>query len=146
MTGDTIRYSTGNEHNPADPWGRSELVLQPDGRARLDHYFSRGRPARAWTGQVGAAAVAALRAALDEAGFPAAPRPGLRPPDATLRRLLVEADGVVQQVALGWHQPPSLPGYAAAFDILDGVIRQLSSAAVPYQSTQPEIVGDIAAL
>jgi hypothetical protein len=146
MTGDTIRYSTGNEHSPTDPWGRSELVLQPDGRARLDHYFSRGRPARAWTGQVGAAAVAALRAALDEAGFPAAPGPGLRPPDSTLRRLLIQGDGAVQQVALGWPQAPSLPGYAAAFDILDGVIRQLSSAAVPYQSTQPEIVRDIAAL
>jgi hypothetical protein len=146
MTGDTIRYSAGNEHNPADPWGRSELVVQPDGRARLDHYFSRGRPARAWTGQVGAAAVAALRAALDEAGFPAAPGAGLLPPDSAVRRLLVEADGTVQQVALGWHQAPSQPGYAAAFDILDGVIRQLSSAAVPYQSTQPEIVRDIAAL
>jgi hypothetical protein len=22
-----IRYSVGNEHNPADPWGRSELGL-----------------------------------------------------------------------------------------------------------------------
>ena len=145
MTGDTIRYSTGNEHNPADPWGRSELVLQADGRARLDHYFSRGRPARAWTGQVGAAAVAALRAALDEAGFPEGPGPGPRPPDATLRRLVIEADGGVQQVALGWHQTPSRPGYAAAFDILDGVIRQLSGAAVAYPSTQPEIVRDIAA-
>jgi hypothetical protein len=30
MTGRTLRYSVGNENNPADPWGRSELVLQAD--------------------------------------------------------------------------------------------------------------------
>ncbi len=37
MTGLTIGYSVGNEHNPSDPWGRSELVIQADGSARLDH-------------------------------------------------------------------------------------------------------------
>jgi hypothetical protein len=145
MTGAAIRYSTGNEHSPADPWGRSELAIEPGGRARLDHYFSRGRPARAWTGQVDAAALAALGAALDEAGFPAVPGPGFLPPDATLRRLVVETGGAAQQASLGWHQTPSLPGYATAFDILDGVIRQLSGETVPYRSTQPQIVGDIAA-
>jgi hypothetical protein len=145
MTGAAIRYSTGNEHNPADPWGRSELAIEPDGRARLDHYFSRGRPARAWTGRVDAAALAALAAALDEAGFPAVPGPGFLPPDATLRRLVVEGAGAAQQVSLGWQQTPSLAGYATAFDILDGVIRQLSGETVPYRSTQPQIVRDIAA-
>jgi hypothetical protein len=145
MTRAAIRYSTGNEHSPADPWGRSELAIEPGGRARLDHYFSRGRPARAWTGQVDAAALTALEAALAEAGFPAAPGPGLLPPDAAVRRLVVEADGTARQVSLGWHQTPSLPGYATAFDILDGVIRQLSGETVPYQSAQPQIVRDIAA-
>jgi hypothetical protein len=144
MTGRTIRYSTGNEHSPTDPWGRSELVLEPGGRARLDHYFSRGRPARAWTGHVDAAALAALGSALDEAGFPAVPGPGFLPPDSTLRRLVVEVDGAAQQVRLGWHQTPSRPGYAAAFDILDGVIRQLSGETVPYPTAQPLIVAEIA--
>jgi hypothetical protein len=145
MTGGTIRYSTGSEHSPADPWGRSELAIEPGGGARLDHYFSRGRPARAWTGQVDPAALAALRAALHEAGFPAVPGPGPLPPDATVRRLVVAADGTAQQVNLGWHQTPSLAGYATAFDILDGVIRQLSGETVPYPSAQPQIVSDIAA-
>ena len=145
MTGDTIRYSTGSEHSPADPWGRSELVIEPGGRARLDHYFSRGRPARAWTGQVVPAALIALEAALHEAGFPAVPGPGLLPPDATVRRLAVEAGGAARQVSLGWHQAPSLAGYATAFDILDGVIRQLSGETVPYPSAQPQIVRDIVA-
>jgi hypothetical protein len=145
MTGGAIWYSTGNEHSPADPWGRSELAIEPGGRARLDHYFSRGRSARAWTGQVDVAALAALEAALDQASFPAVPEPGLLPPDATVRRLVVEARGAARQVSLGWHQAPSLAGYATAFDILDGVIRQLSGETVPYPSAQPQIVRDVAA-
>ena len=143
MTGGAIRYSTGNEHSPADPWGRSELAIDPGGRARLDHFFSRGRPARAWTGQVDLTALAALRAALHEAGFPAVPGPGLLPPDCTVRHLVVAADGATHQVSLGWHRTPSLAGYATVFDILDGVIRQLSGDTVPYPSAQPPIVRDI---
>jgi hypothetical protein len=145
MAGGAIRYSTGNEHSPADPWGRSELAIEPGGRARLDHYFSRGRPARAWTGQVDPAALGALRAALRQAGFPAVPGPGPLPPDATVRHLVVEAGGAAQQVRLGRHQTPSLAGYATAFDILDGVICQLSGETVPYPSAQPQIVRDITA-
>jgi uncharacterized protein YjbI with pentapeptide repeats len=146
MTERTVRYRTGNEHNPADPFGRSELVLHADGRARLDHHFSRQRRAGAWTGQVDAAAVGALFAALDEAGFPAVPGPGFLPPDSTVRTLIVEGDGGVQQASLGWHQTPPQPGYGVAFDILDGVIRQLSGADVPYRSTQPPIVAGITVL
>lgn len=74
------------------------------------------------------------------------PGPGPLPADSTVRRLVVDADGAARQVSLGWHQTPSLPGYATAFDILDGVIRQLSGEAVPYKTAQPEIVRDIAAL
>jgi hypothetical protein len=76
MTDRTIRYSVGNADNPTDPIGRSELVLRADGRARLDHYFSMRGPTRAWAGQVDAAAVAALLAALDEGQAPPAARPG----------------------------------------------------------------------
>lgn len=47
MASFTVRYSVGNEHNPGDPWGRSELVIHADGSARLDHHFSRGREPRA---------------------------------------------------------------------------------------------------
>ncbi len=43
MAARTIRYRVGNEHSPTDPWGRSELVIHPDGTARLDHFFSRPR-------------------------------------------------------------------------------------------------------
>ena len=36
MTGRILRYSAGNEHNPTDPWGRSELTVHGDGRAELE--------------------------------------------------------------------------------------------------------------
>src|ERR1700759_781432 len=100
----TIRYRTGNEHNPSDPFGRSELVLHADGSARLDHYFSRKRGTGAWTGQVDAAAGDALFAALEEAGFPAPAAPGgALPPDSALRTLTVEAGGASQEVSLAGH-------------------------------------------
>jgi hypothetical protein len=143
MTGCVLRYSVGNEHNPADPWGRSELAIQGDGAARLDQHFSRRRPARAWTGRVQPAALEALRAALDRAGFPAVPGPLTVPPDTSLRRLTAESGDGCQQAVVAGHQALSRPGYAEAFDLLDGVIRQLSGAAVDYPSTQPPIVGDI---
>src|SRR5580704_13815198 len=96
----TIRYSVGNEHNPGDPWGRSELVIRADGSARLDHYFSRGREQRAWAGQVDASATRELLAALDRAGFPAIPPGTPLPPGAVLRRLTVEADGGARQAVI----------------------------------------------
>lgn len=138
-----IRYKVGNEHNPGDPWGRSELVIEPGGGLRLDHYFSRGRPARAWTGRLDAPALAALAAALDLAGFPAVPRTTFSA-GATLRVLTVQTvDGGRQHAVIDWHQAASLPGYAEAFDLLDGVIRQLSGGSVNYPSSEPVTVTGI---
>ena len=138
-----LSYSVGNEHNPGNPWGRSELVIEPDGRARLDHYFSRQPGIGAWTGQVDAAALAALWAALERAGFPDVPE--FRPvADATLRALTVHIGDTKRTALVDWHQAPALPGYSEAFDVLDGVIRQLSGDSVPYPSAQPLIVRDIA--
>lgn len=145
MSAGTLRYRVGNENNPGDPWGRSELVISPGGSARLDHHFSRRRETGAWTGQVDAAALDALWAALDRAGFPAVPALPLVA-GATLRRLVVDADGTQREAIVDWHQAPSLPGYAEAFDLLDGVIRQLSGGAVRYPTKQPPIVSDIAAV
>jgi hypothetical protein len=130
MTPRTLRYSAGNENSPTDPWGRSELVIQPDGRTRLDHHFSRGRGTRVWTGRVDAATLAALWAALARSGFPAAPRPQLVP-DATVRQLTVEAGPVPRQVILEYSQAQSLPGYGEAFGLLDQVIGQLTGGAAP---------------
>ena len=68
MVAGTIRYSVGNENNPSDPWGRSELVIAPDGSARLDHHFSRVRRVGAWRGQVDPDPLAAVGAGLGRAG------------------------------------------------------------------------------
>jgi hypothetical protein len=141
MTMRVVRYTVGNEHNPGDPWGRSELAIQPDGAARLDHHFSRVARVGAWTGRVDAVALEALWLALDRAGFPAAPNKPLLP-GAAPRLLTVESDGASEQVMIGYHDAPKLPGYAEAFDILVAIARQLSDGAVPYPTSQPEIVSD----
>ncbi len=142
MPAGPLSYSVGNEHNPGNPWGRSELVITQDGRARLDHIFSRQPGAGAWTGRVDEAALAALWAALDRAGFPEVP--AFQPvAGATLRALTVQIGDTGRTAVVDWHQAPALPGYAEAFDVLDGIIRQLSGGSVPYPSAQPPIVHDI---
>ena len=146
MAGRTIRYRVGNEHNPTDPWGRSELVIHPDGTARLDHFFSRPGPAGptgAWTGRVGPAALEELWAGLSRADFPSVPIGRPLPPDSTVRSLTVEADGTSDQAYVNWHQSPPLPGYAEAFDVIDAIIRQLSQDTVKYPIKQRCIIYDI---
>lgn len=132
MTPRTFRYSAGNEHNPTDPFGRTELVIHPDGRARVDHHFPGHQGTRVWTGRVGAETLTALWAALDRAGFPSAP-PLQLVPDATVRNLTVEAGPgdaqagpVAGQASFDYHRAASLPGYGDAFGLLDHVISQLS--------------------
>ncbi|HZM78826.1 MAG TPA: hypothetical protein VFC19_24115 [Candidatus Limnocylindrales bacterium] len=144
MTTRVLAYNVGNEHDPGDPWGRSELVIQPDGTARLDHFFSRRGPVGAWTGRVDAGALEALWSALEQAGFPDAPTTMLTA-GATPRRLTVEADGVSQRVMIDYHGASKLPGYAEAFDLLDAIVRQLSEDAVDYPTNQPAtVVSDVA--
>ena len=136
----TIRYTAGNEHNPADPWGRSELVIYPDGSARLDHHFSRSRPPRAWAGYVDRAAHDELLAAVEQEGWPPPAAAGAVPPDSTPRWLALEADGAVRHGLVGWNKPAMRPGYAVAFDLIDAVIRQLSGEAVKYPTTRGPLV------
>ncbi len=134
-----LRYKVGNENNPGDPWGRSELTVDPAGVARLEHHFSRGRGTGAWTGLVDPAALDAIWQALDRAGFPAVPREPFVA-GATVRVLAVEEDGAYRSAMVDWHKASKLPGYAEAFDILDAVIRQLSGDTVRYPTKQPTIV------
>jgi hypothetical protein len=145
MTVRLLRYGVGNEHNPGDPWGRSELVVHPDGTARLDHHFSRGGGEGSGTGRVDPAALEVVWSGLDRAGFPAAP---MEPfvAGATVRHLTVEIDGVPRHALVDWHKAASLPGYAEAFDVLDAVIRQLSGDTVPYPTSRPVLVHDVRAL
>jgi hypothetical protein len=145
MTVRVLRYSVGNEHDPGDPWGRSELVIQSDGAARLDHHFSRTGGSGRWSGRVVTAALDRLWSALDRAGFPAVSAVPFTAGSAT-RRLTVESDGNCQQAIIGWHEAASLSGYDEAFGILDVVISQLSAGAVAYATGDAAIVGDATAL
>ncbi|HET9895784.1 MAG TPA: hypothetical protein VFQ44_12725 [Streptosporangiaceae bacterium] len=63
-----IGYGVGNEHNPTDPWGRTELVIHPDGTALLRQFFSRKAGVGSWTGQVEPGTLGSLWAAPDQAG------------------------------------------------------------------------------
>jgi hypothetical protein len=63
-----------------------------------------------------------------------------------MRKLTVEVDGTPRYAVIDWNTSSKLPGYAAAFDILDGVIRQLSGDTVTYPTTQPAIVRDVTAV
>lgn len=62
---------------------------------------------------------------------------------AKLRALTVEIGDNKRTAVVDWHETPAVPGYAEAFDVLDGVIRQLSGGTVPYPTAQPPIVRDI---
>lgn len=143
MAAGLLRYSVGNEHDPGDPWGRSELVVEPDGTARLTHHFSRAGGSAAWVGMVDAAALPRLWDALQRANFPAVPTQA-PVAGAALRRLTVETGQAAQVAVINARAAMSLAGYADAFDLLDGIVRQLSSDRVDYPTTQPPVVRDIA--
>ncbi|HTN27524.1 MAG TPA: hypothetical protein VL180_07050 [Burkholderiales bacterium] len=117
-------YRAGNEHNPGNPFGRAELVIEADGRMRLEH-FARRREPRAWTGTIDAAALERLDAALERANFPVVAMPPLRG-GAEYRQLAATgADGTREAIAVEWHAVAQMPGYREAFSILDATISQL---------------------
>jgi hypothetical protein len=127
MTARVLRYSAGNEHNPANPWGRSELTVHGDGRAVLEQHHSRQPGTSTWTGQVDRQGLSALWAALDEAGFPSPPAAAAAvPPDSVICRLTVDEDGGSETVLLAG----AVPGYAAVAGLLDGLIYRLSGGTV----------------
>jgi hypothetical protein len=122
MTARVLRYSAGNEHNPTNPWGRSELTVHGDGRVLLEQHHSRRPGTSTWAGEVDQQGLSALWAALDEAGFPSPPTVSAVPPDSVIRELTVEEDGGAETVVLAG----TVPGYAAVVGLLDGLIYRLS--------------------
>jgi hypothetical protein len=137
----TLSYSVGNEHNPADPFGRHELIIEPTGRTRLDH-FRLGQH-RAWSGRVTPATLARLWSALARACFPnVADRP--LPAGATLCTVAV-GEGEARSVArLAWQAARETPGYGKAIALLDDIIRQMSGEATEQVATAPAaVVSDV---
>ena len=141
MVRDRIYYQVGSEHNPGDPFGRSDLVIEIDGVARLDQYTRAGHSV--WTGKIAASALDRFWVALDEAGFPAFPHHPV-PGGSAIRDLNV--GGPERKSAyIAYHAAESMPGYNVAFPILDTIIRQLSEDTVKVGSADgPRIVDAIA--
>jgi hypothetical protein len=135
---DRIYYMVGSEHSPTDPFGRSDLVIEIERRARLDQYTRAG--CSAWTGTVTADALDRLWAALQEAKFPEMPR-HLVPAGSAIRDLNVGGpEGKSAYIA--YHAAGSLPGYSVAFLILDSVIRQISEDTVKAVPASDEKIVD----
>ncbi len=126
VTRDVLYYSVGNERNPGDPFGRSRLVIQVDGHARLDQYTRAGHSA--WTGSVAGSALETLWAGIHEAGFPAMPQHAV-PAGSAIRDLNVGGrDG--KSVYIAYHAAAGLAGYNTVFRILDTILRQISEGTV----------------
>lgn len=136
-----LAYSVGNEHDPGDPFGRSELVIEPDGRAHLEQY--RFGPPRAWTGRVQAEAFNRLWAGLERGGFPNVPRHPI-PGGSAMRKLSANAGGATQTIAVAWHAAKNLPGYDEVFATLDEIIREVSQDTVRHvPAAATKIVTDV---
>lgn len=115
MTTRALYYSVGNEHSPTDPWGRSELLI--DESVHLEHHFSRVRRSATWAGDLSVAVATAVWAAFDRSAFPVTPG-GSVVPDTAFARLTVDGTTVLV--------PHDAAGYAELFDLLDGIVRQVS--------------------
>ena len=126
MERDRIYYQVGSEHNPGDPFGRSNLVIEIDGVARLDQYTRAGHSA--WTGKVAVSALDKFWGALDEAGYPDFPY-HLAPGGSAIRDLNVGGPGK-KSAYIAYHAAESIPGYNVAFHLLDTIIRQISEDTV----------------
>jgi hypothetical protein len=125
-----LSYMVGNVHNPGNPFGRSELSIEPDGQTRLVHFPRGGGPASMWTARTAPAVLEAMWTGLDQAGFPAVPKHAI-PGGATMRALAMEeTSGALQSVMVEWNAGTKLPGYTETFKLLDQVIRQITADAV----------------
>ena len=118
---DTVRYGVGSKHNPGDPFGRSTLTIEPDGKARLEQDMRSGL--FVFTGTVIPAALERFWQALDQSGFPEVPIH--RMPAGSASRTLAVGN-LTPRLPVAYHAVGTMPGYAEAFRIIDAVIRQLS--------------------
>ncbi len=141
---DRIAYGVGSERNPGDPFGRSQLVIEASGDARLDQHTRSGHAA--WTGRVSASALESLWSALEEAAFPAMPKHPV-PPGSAIRALTIGTAPAAKSVYIAYHASGTMPGYRDAFWILDSIIRQLSEDTVksvaPYGSQIVEMINRV---
>jgi len=121
-----IRYDAGSEFAPDHPFGRTELVLERSGEARLEQAL-RGSN-RSWAGRVDTAAFDAILAHLEAAGFPGY-QPGPITPSAHFTLSVDTESG--DQHSLTDSLYPKNEGLKNALAWLNAVVRQLSGDAIP---------------
>lgn len=117
-----IAYDSGIESRP--PWGQFLLTIEGSGVAKLAN--SMGGRARAWTASIDGSVIERVLAALREARFPHVDSHWI-PAGSALRVLSVQAGGFEAHTwPIAWHSVAKLPGYAAAFGILDAIVHEMS--------------------
>ena len=139
-----IEHAIGNPHSPTNPFGRSLLVIEPGGRARLEHRTATGHfgvHSVFHDASVEESLIAQLLGALAAAGFPAYENSSRAAvPDATFGLIRVTRVGMFhtikhwlrlaapQEVTLQWHEADKLPGYREAKQILDAIVARLKES------------------
>ena len=121
-----IRYDTGNEHAPDDPFGRRLLLLDRSGAVRLGTWARSGN--RAWAGRVEPSAFDAVIAHLEAGGFPTWVPPPIPPSAAFTLSVDTEKGQRFSVVDSIYSQNKS---FRNALAWLDAVVRQLSGDAIP---------------
>jgi hypothetical protein len=136
-----LDYNAGLENAPGDPFGRTELSLEPDGSARLTHKHV--GEVRTWTAKVDVTTLQTLWDALERGGFPTIP-PHRIPGGSAMRTLVAHVGDAQQTGHVAWNSAKDLAGYSDAFPILDSIVRQISEDTVQAApNTLPPCVTDI---
>ena len=115
-----LRYDSGSEYAPDDPFGRCVLEVQDDGRARLRN--SKRGLAREWEGTLKAGALDELRGGVDELLSADLPNQDVFAPGTTFRNLDVESAAGDRRFRIAWREGSKL----RVFQALDGLVRELS--------------------
>jgi hypothetical protein len=85
---------------------------------------------RAWTGTVERAALARFVDGLNGAGFPVVPPH--RIPPGTVRTIVVRSAGQEHSTyPTAWHEAKKMAGYGEVYKLLDSIIAELTSNAIP---------------
>jgi len=121
-----IRYDTGNEFAPDDPFGRRLLRLDRSGAVLLGNWSRTGR--RAWAGRVELPAFDAVIGHLVAGGFPTWMPPPM--PASAAYTLTVDTDRA-GRFSVTDSVYSENAGYRNALAWLDAIVRQLSSDAIP---------------
>jgi hypothetical protein len=121
----SIRYDTGNEFAPDDPFGRRLLRLERSGAVRLGNWSRTGK--RGWAGRVEPAAFDAVIAHLVAGGFPGWMPPLI--PASAAYTLTVQTDGAGRFSVTDSIYSEN-KSYRNALAWLDAVVRQLSGDAI----------------